>query len=68
LARDKVLAKIFGKSQDSENEEEAFGREIGKGAGMTPIDEDVASAEAALDQWEAAHRDEVSHVRKLISK
>ena len=65
---DKVLAKIFGKAQDPEIEEEPFGREIGRGAGMTPVDDDVASAKAALDRWEAAHQDEVSHVRKLILK
>jgi hypothetical protein len=65
---DKVLAKLFGKAQDAENEEEPFGRAIGKGADATSIDEDVVSARAALDRWETAHPDEVSHVKRLISK
>ena len=64
----KVLAEVFGKAKEAETEEEPVGREIGKGAGMTPIDEDIASVTAGLDQWEATHPDEVSDVKSLISK
>jgi len=67
---DKVLAEVFGKPQEPETgaEAEPFGRTIGKGGGAISIDEDIASARAGLDLWEAAHRDDVGYVRRLISK
>jgi hypothetical protein len=65
---DKVLAKVFGKAKELETDEDPFGREIGKVGDAISIDEDIASAKAALDRWETAHPDEVSYVKGLISK
>jgi hypothetical protein len=65
---DKVLAKIFGKAQEPEKGMEPFGLEIGMGPGFTSIDTDIASAKAELDAWEAAHGEDVGHVKRLISK
>ncbi|MFI5013132.1 MAG: hypothetical protein ACHQAY_12385 [Hyphomicrobiales bacterium] len=65
---DKVLAKLFGKPQEPEKDMEPFGVEIGKGPGSASIDEDIASAKAGIDLWEAAHGDDVSYVKRLISK
>ena len=64
---DKVLAKVFGGSEEPEKEDEPFGREIGRGSEAVSIDEDIATAKTALDQWETAHQDDVSYVKKLIS-
>ncbi|MFI4998171.1 MAG: hypothetical protein ACHQAQ_20600, partial [Hyphomicrobiales bacterium] len=64
---DKVLARVFGKAQEPEKEDEPFGREIGEGAGSISIDSDIATAKTAFDLWEAAHQDDVSYVKKLIS-
>jgi hypothetical protein len=66
---DKVLATVFGVEPDMDTRQaKAFGREIGDGAGSISIDQDLATTSAALDAWEATHPDDVSHVKKLISR
>jgi hypothetical protein len=66
---DKVLGRVFGKGEDhEETTTEPFGREIGKGRDSMSIDEDIATAKAALDQWESTHADELSHIRQIINR
>jgi hypothetical protein len=65
---EKLLARVFGKAQEPEKDEEPFGRQIGKGGDAISVEQDIASARTELDQWEAAHPDEVSHVKELLSK
>jgi hypothetical protein len=66
---DKVLARVFGKSEDDEASEasEPFGREIGQGVNSISIGSDVATARAALDVWESTHGNDISHIQRLIS-
>ena len=63
---DKVLAKVFGREED-EATDDAFGRQIGHGSNSISIDEDIATAKAALDQWEGSHPDDVSLVKRIVS-
>ena len=63
---DKVLAKVFGREED-EATDDAFGREIGHGSNSISIDEDIATAKAALDQWEGSHPDDVNLVKRIVS-
>jgi hypothetical protein len=67
---EKLLETVFAREQDTgaEPTTEPFGRQIGHRAGAISIDEDLATAKAALDDWEAAHRDDVSHVQTLIMR
>jgi hypothetical protein len=64
---DKVFASVFGKAR-TEMVQEHFGRKIGRGDHGISIDEDIASARADQDRWEALHPDDVAYVKALISK
>jgi hypothetical protein len=65
---DKVLARVFGKVPETEKAQETFGREIGRGGDAISIDDDIASANAGQDRWEASHPDDVAHVTALTSQ
>jgi hypothetical protein len=61
---DKMLARLFGEDKDAEGD--SFGREIGHGAAMISIEEDIATARAALDLWESMHADEVGLIKSIV--
>jgi hypothetical protein len=66
---DRVLARVFGKGEErEETPAEPFGREIGNGPDQTPVDDDIATASAALDHWESTHADELQHIRQIIQR